>query len=129
MAGKTLPIILVQDDEEAMREIMAAMLQSAGYECLTAETSAETLAILAGRRVDVVVSGYWGWSEKDFKHMTTTFDVPVIICTATHNRSMIENHLRSTAFDHLFKPFERERLFDIVRRVLEHRRLTLEGKQ
>lgn len=73
--------ILVQDDEEAIREIMASMLRSEGYECQTAETAAETFDILNAQRVDLIICGYFEWSEKDFKLMTTAFpDVPVIIC-------------------------------------------------
>ena len=112
----------MQDDEEAIREIMASMLRSEGYECQTAETAAETFDILNAQRVDLIICGYIEWSEKDFKLMTTAFpDVPFIICTATRDRSMVENHLRITPLNYLLKPFDREEMIDAVRRALEHR--------
>ena len=119
--------ILVQDDEEPIREIINAMLSSVRYECYLAETSQETLDILAKQEIDVVLCGFVEWTEKDFRHMIAKYpNVPVGIVTAVHDINAVLRPIRNGAYDFLLKPFEREQLFLFVRRALEHRLLKLD---
>jgi DNA-binding NtrC family response regulator len=119
--------ILVQDDEEPIREIINAMLSSERYECHLAETPQETLDILATREIDLVLCGVLEWMEKDFKHMIARYpNVPVGIVTGVHDINAVLQPIRNGAYDFLLKPFEREQLFFFVRRALEHRFLKLE---
>ncbi len=48
-------VLLVEDDEDN-RELMAEVLESAGYQVVTAGTGAEGLRILAESSVDVVIT-------------------------------------------------------------------------
>jgi DNA-binding NtrC family response regulator len=77
----------VEDDEEAIREIMTSMLTAVGYECTVAETPAQTLEILdSGERVDLVCCGVTEWDEDSLKSMigtTTSRIIPTIVSTAT----------------------------------------------
>lgn len=120
--------ILVQDDEETIREIVALMLTSAGFECRAVATPKATLKILKSNKpVDLVLCGISEWPEKDFKRMTATFpDVPVVVLTAAHDIRVVLNGLRMGAYDFLLKPFRREQLIALARRALEYRRLKLE---
>ena len=43
--------VLLQDDEETIREIITSMLAQAGHECLQAETPKETLDILRQKKL------------------------------------------------------------------------------
>jgi DNA-binding response OmpR family regulator len=66
--------VLLQDDEETIREIITSMLARAGHECLQAETPKETLDILKTEEVDVVICGILEWPEgKEFERMLNAF--------------------------------------------------------
>jgi two-component system nitrogen regulation response regulator NtrX len=114
--------VLVQDDEEAICEIVAFVLAQAGYECLQAETPQETLDILKAEKVDVVICGIFEWDGKQFETMLNDFPrVPVIVCSAVPRKHALPA-LRAGAYDFLPKPFEAEQLISMVERAFEHRR-------
>ena len=56
--------ILVVDDESQMRELLAVYLTRQGYEVSTAGSSAETMQLVEGARVDLVVLDI-GLAEED----------------------------------------------------------------
>ena len=125
--------ILVVDDEEPIREIVASMLTSAGYYARPAASGAEALAILhSGETFDLMLSdlmmaemdgiGLLELSKEKYP------DLPVIMVTAVHDISVALAALRNGAYDYLLKPFEREHLLAMVRRALEHGRLRLENR-
>ncbi|GAB1490182.1 response regulator [Opitutaceae bacterium] len=47
---------LIVDDEEALRCVIAIVLEQAGYRVFTAESGSEALAILAKEKIDLVIS-------------------------------------------------------------------------
>jgi len=116
--------VLLQDDEETIREIVTSMLAKAGHECLQAETPKETLDILRTEEVDVVICGIMEWLDgKEFERMLNTFPgVPVIVCSASPRKAALPA-LQAGAYDFLQKPFEPEQLISMVERAFEHRRL------
>lgn len=122
--------ILVQDDEEPIREIMCSML-AAGYECLQAASPKKAWAILkSGKEVGVVLCGLLESSEEELvERMTKTFpDIPVVVVSACHEFSMFETALCMGAYDYLRKPFRSGELLAVVRRAMEYRRLKLENR-
>jgi DNA-binding NtrC family response regulator len=122
--------ILIEDDEEGLREIASSMLTRAGYHCRMVETPEETFAALKSGDFDLVFSGITEWREDDFKRMVATFpDIPVVVSTATVDISLVLNTLHAGAYDFLFRPFEAEQLIFAVRRALEYRRLKLENRE
>lgn len=48
--------VLVVDDDPAIAEVVAAILQDEGYACATAENGAEALRALSEQRFDLVIS-------------------------------------------------------------------------
>ncbi len=123
--------VLVQDDEEPMREIIASMLTTAHYECRGVASPKEVLDILnSGEEIDLLLCGLLETLEEDFfNRMSKQFpDIPVVTCSACHSISPLFLALRDGAYDYLLKPFEREQLLNVVGRALEHRRLKLENR-
>jgi DNA-binding NtrC family response regulator len=123
--------ILVQDDEEPMREIIASMLTTAHYECRGVASPREVLDILnSGEEIDLLLCGLLETLEEDFfKRMSKQFpDIPVVTCSACHSFPPFSLALRDGAYDYLLKPFEREQLLNVVSRALEYRRLKLENR-
>src|SRR5467141_291299 len=125
--------ILVVDDEEPIREIVASMLSSAGYACKQAGSGMEALAVLnSGEEFELMLSDLMmadldgiGLLERTKERYP---DMQVVMVTAVHDISVALAAIRNGAYDYLLKPFEREQLLATVRRAMENRRLKLENR-
>jgi putative nucleotidyltransferase with HDIG domain len=125
--------ILVVDDEEAIREIVASMLTTAGYVCQQAGSGMEALATLnSGQQFELMLSDLMmaeldgiGLLERTKEKYP---DMPVVMVTAVHDISVALAAIRNGAYDYLLKPFEREQLLNTVSRALENRRLKVENR-
>ena len=125
--------ILVVDDEEPIREIVASMLGTAGYSCKQAGSGMEALAILtSGDEFELMLSDLMmadldgiGLLERTKEKYP---DMPVVMVTAVHDISVALAAIRNGAYDYLLKPFEREQLLNTVSRALENRRLKVENR-
>lgn len=124
--------ILVVDDELPIREILCAMLRTAGYRPEPASSGPHALLLLSRAPFDLVLSdlvmdGMDGSSL--LKQLRSEHpDLPVIMVTAVGDISTALQSLRNGAYDYLLKPFEREQLIAIVRRGLDHNRLRVENR-
>jgi putative nucleotidyltransferase with HDIG domain len=124
--------ILIVDDEESIREVLASLLEAGGYQCATAMSGEEALKKLDGEGYDLVLSDIL------MPHMDGLMllekirerdrDLPVVMVTAMHDITAAIGALRCGAYDYLLKPFERDQLYFSVHRALEHRRLVLENR-
>ena len=125
--------ILVVDDEEPIREIVASMLGAAGYACKQAGSGMEALAVLtSGEEFELMLSDLMmadldgiGLLERTKERYP---DMPVVMVTAVHDISVALAAIRNGAYDYLLKPFEREQLLNTVSRALENRRLKVENR-
>jgi len=124
--------ILVVDDEEEIREIVSALLESQGYDCSTASDGLLAREYLKKNSVDLVLSDMvmpemdgLTLLEWERKHDP---DVPVIMVTAMHDVLTALEAIRRGAYDYILKPFEKDQLYMGVRRALEHRHLKLENR-
>ena len=52
-------LVLIADDDDSLRQILAATLQRAGYETVKARNGAETLACIKKTNVDVILLDIW----------------------------------------------------------------------
>ncbi len=125
--------ILVVDDEEAIREIVASMLTSAGYACKQAGSGMEALAVLNSDEVFELMLSDLMMADLDgiglLERTKEKYpDMPVVMVTAVHDISVALQALRNGAYDYLLKPFEREQLLATVSRALENRRLKIENR-
>ena len=125
--------ILVVDDEDAIREIVIAMLQSSGYQCQQASSGKQALALLSSGEVFELVLSDLMMADMDgiglLERTKEKFpDMPVVMVTAVHDISVALAAIRNGAYDYLLKPFEREQLLATVRRALENRRLKTENR-
>ena len=125
--------ILVVDDEEAIREIVCAILAAAGYTWKQASSGMEALALLnSGEVFELMLSDLMmadldgiGLLERTKEKFP---DMPVVMVTAVHDISVALAAIRNGAYDYLLKPFEREQLLNAVGRALENRRLKVENR-
>jgi len=125
--------ILVVDDEEAIRNIVCAMLKNASYQCIQAKSAAEALEILKTDDNFQLVLSDMIMPEMDGASLLDRVkqhhrDLPVVLVTAVHDISVALAAIRNGAYDYLLKPFEREQLLAVVRRALETYWLRMENR-
>jgi len=124
--------ILVVDDEQSIREVICAMLDTAGYRCTAAASGSAALAQLTSEAEfelmlsDLMMAEMQGDILLELVKQKFP-DMPVIMVTAVSDLSVALGAIRNGAYDFVTKPFEREQLLAVVRRALENRRLRKEN--
>jgi putative nucleotidyltransferase with HDIG domain len=124
--------ILVVDDEEAIREVVATLLEAQGYQCTVMQNGKLALQSFLADSPDLVLSDIVMPEMDGLKLLEKVRahnqDVPIIMVTAMHDISTALEAIRHGAYDYILKPFEKDQLYVSVRRALEHRRLVLENR-
>jgi DNA-binding response OmpR family regulator len=112
--------ILVADDEDDLRDVVAFRLQVAGYEVVTADNGSDALEI--ARRelpalivLDVSMPGMSGFDVCHQLHAAPrTAHTPIMMLSARSDPSEIELGLALGADEYMLKPFSAT---DLVQRV------------
>lgn len=120
--------ILVVDDEESVRSVVAALLERSGYSATLTESAEEAISRLQQDPdydlvlSDIMMPGTDGLSLLD--HICADHPgMPVVMLSAIDDIHVVTNAFRRGAIDYLLKPFERSELECIVMRGVEHGRL------
>src|SRR5438128_7575594 len=110
--------VLVVDDEQSLRKILAATLQREGYEVEVASDGEEALAALDRDGADVVVTDLVMPKMDGLsllrKVVVSHPDVPVIVVTAHGRVDSAVEAMKVGAFDFVTKPFEHSELKAII---------------
>lgn len=128
-----LPKILVIDDEPDLLENCRLMLSREGYDIHTLQDSRELAKAVAACDPDMVLTdlmipgkdGAEVLRELKWSHT----DIPVVIMTAYATIETAVAAMKGGAADYLVKPFSKDQLLLVVRRVLKGRELTLENRR
>lgn len=120
-------LVLVLDDDPAIRAMLAALLQQEGFDHIEAQTADEALAHLGSQPVDLVLSDVQlpgidgiGFLERASEKCP---DVPVILMTAFGERQRLVSAIKLGAFDYLDKPFTIGSLREALQRAAGRRRV------
>jgi len=107
--------ILLVEDDKAIQQLLAAMLQIEGYEILTADHGLKAIEILQKETVDIIVCDmmmpymdgmrFIRWLREERK-MT----LPVMALTAVHDEKVREEIFKAGATDIVYKPVALETL-------------------
>jgi two-component system response regulator PilR (NtrC family) len=123
--------ILVVDDEQSMRELLAIMLRREGFEVLLAGSRATAAAALAKDPVDMVITDIRlpdGDGIEILRHVKAASpDTVVFVMTAFGSTEAAVGAMKLGAHDYLTKPFDVEELKIVVRNALEKKRLEEEN--
>lgn len=120
--------VLIVDDEQPVRELLAHFLDSRGFSTAQAATAEEALSTLDQQHFDVVLSdvqmpgmnGLSLLSEIRRRHP----DTAVLMLTACEDVSMAVDSMKAGALDYVTKPFQLQKVEAAVRSAAErHRRL------
>ncbi len=124
--------ILIVDDEEPIREVVATLLQTQGFTCSVVGNGRLAQEQVLRFSPDLVLSDMIMPEMDGLKLLEwireTEPDIPVIMVTAVHDISTALEAIRRGAYDYILKPFEKDQLFLGVRRALQHRHLVLENR-
>lgn len=122
--------ILIVEDEENLRFVIAETLKRKGYDVEEAGSAEEGLEKLAGAGPDVVVMDIRlpGMSGLEAMGAVRTFDpfLPIIIITAFGSRETALEAVKNGAYDFFTKPFKLAEMEVVIERAVEKRRLQRE---
>ncbi|ARS26189.1 nitrogen assimilation response regulator NtrX [Sphingomonas sp. KC8] len=124
--------VLIVDDEQDIRELVAGVLEDEGYQARTAADSDSALAALTERRPSLVLLDVWLQGSRldglDLLEEIKRRDpsIPVLVISGHGNIDTAVAAVRRGAADFIEKPFEAERLLLLVARATETERLRRE---
>ena len=119
--------ILVVDDEEQMRDLLAKVLERKGYQVSVCGDGADALAILERDPVDLVVTdvrmpGLGGMEAlRAIKELNP--EIVVIIMTAFGSIDQAVQAVKEGAYDYVNKPFKIDEMLLTIEKALDERRL------
>ena len=127
------PLILIIDDEEALRDGCSQVLEKAGYSVLTAEQGAEGIKLAREHLPDMA------FIDLKMPHISgmeiieiLSRDIPdtlLVMITGFATIVSAVEAMQKGAYDYLPKPFSPDQLRALTKRGLEHRNLKIETKK
>jgi CheY-like chemotaxis protein len=115
------PLVLVVDDDAAVRDLMQRFLRGEGYRAAVAATGDEGLRLARDLQpdaitLDVLMPGVDGWAVLTaLKAEAALADIPVIMLTIVDDKTL---GYALGAADFLTKPLDRGRLLSVLRKHL-----------
>ena len=125
--------VLVVDDDAAMREMLASLLEDEGVHCSAAANVEEALLQVREHDFDAVLSDI-RMPGRDGIEFTGELrelrpDTPVILMTAFGSIDSAVDAMRAGAFDYVTKPFKRGAILASLERAFERRALEIENRR
>jgi len=125
--------ILIVDDEKNYTLILAAVLEDAGFETLTANSGAEAMDILSSSDVDLVLTDM-KMPAMDGINLLERIkkkdaDLPVIMMTAHGTVEKAVEAMQKGAYNYILKPFDNERLVLYVNKAIRMYAVVKENRQ
>jgi DNA-binding response OmpR family regulator len=127
MTDRVKTLVLVADDEEDIRALVAFRLERAGYEVITAADGEEALTLTTNRLPDLVVLDMMMPKAtglevtRSLREHDETKDIPVILLTARAQEADVARGYEAGVDDYVKKPFSPQDLQLRVQTLLERR--------
>jgi DNA-binding NtrC family response regulator len=116
-----MPIILIVDDDAAVRGILYDLL-SEKYECNTASMAEEALQYLEVEKYDAILTdlGMPGLTGVEFlkRVQQTDLETPVILISGMGTEQDPEDLIELGAFAYVTKPFNLDEIEEVVERAV-----------
>lgn len=119
LANHPCPMILVVEDDNAIREVLTDVLESEGYQVLNAPNGQEAIRLLRSSTLpclillDLMMPVMNGWQFRDEQRQDPVLaPVPVVVISA--DSDLASKAAAIKANDFLKKPIEINRLLDTV---------------
>jgi CheY-like chemotaxis protein len=102
--------ILIVDDEEEVRQLVAEFLESRGYSVITAATGFEALTAVKHYRPDVVLMDIMMPKMNGLETLRRIREIDprvgVIMLTAVDDEGVAKEAMRGEAYDYITKPLD-----------------------
>ncbi|MEM8787547.1 MAG: sigma-54 dependent transcriptional regulator [Pseudomonadota bacterium] len=125
-------VVAIIDDEADMRGSIAQWLSLSGYEPQSYDSGEAALAKIRADFPGVIISDIKmpGMDGMQLLRRLQSIDkaLPVILITGHGDVALAVDAMRRGAYDFIEKPFDPERLADLVRKAANTRRLTLDNR-
>ena len=122
---KTLPIVMVVDDDEFMCKLLSDILEEAGYQILVAHGASEVLSTIRKQLpdliiMDILMPGVNGIEiAQHLKAVPRWALIPLIIVTGNSDHNIVNECLKIGVVDFIIKPVERTGFLNKVRSALQ----------
>ncbi len=129
------PEILVVDDEEDIRDLIAGILRDEGYETRVAADSDSAFAAIRQRKPQLLVLDIWlQGSRLDGIQILDQVkreypDLPIVMISGHGTVETAVASIKKGAYDFIEKPFKTDRLIHVVQRAIEAARLRREVQE
>src|SRR5947207_4349475 len=124
--------ILVVDDEAGVRASLTGILGDEGYQVEAVESGEAALAVLEGRRFDLLLIDVWlpkmDGLETLSRVRTLDPEVPVVVISGHGSIETAVKAVRMGAQDFVEKPLSLEKTLTVVKNALRLRRLEAENR-
>ena len=132
ITGKTLPRVLIVDDELAVRRLLHTILDEGRFDVTEASNVAQAERALAAGEVDVVVTDHQMPDGDGLAVLEAARDadpsIPVVFLTGVATVQLAVDAMKAGAFDLVTKPFQSEQVQAVVARAAERYRLLRENE-
>ena len=118
--------ILIVDDENDIRDLVAGILEDEGHEARTAGDSDRALEIISERRPNLIFLDIWIQGSKlDGLELLDVIkqdhpDLPIVMISGHGNIETAVSAIQRGAYDYIEKPFKADRLVHVAERALEN---------
>ncbi|HNW43174.1 MAG TPA: response regulator [Elusimicrobiales bacterium] len=126
------PRVLLAEDQEDLLQLMAEVIQSAGFDVTTAVDGVEAMAAVFDTHPDIIVLDY-NMPRKDglavaqdLKNNPLFAHIPIIICTAYSQKQNKLKGLSMGIDDYLIKPVDTDELLARIRMILKRNKQVLD---
>ncbi len=116
--------ILIVDDSESIREVLAYNLVNAGFEVLTACDGMEALQYFDGRPIDLLLTDYHMPNLNGLeligkiRQLASYKFLPILVLTTENQKDIILEARSAGATGWLTKPFSTDKLIQVLRKVI-----------
>lgn len=125
--------ILVVDDEDEIRKILARILEKEGFEVIEASNGSTALEIVREQRVNIVLADLKmpGMSGMELLEAIKIIhpEIEVIMITGQGTIEDAVECLKKGAYDFITKPFKKVQIIKSISKALENQALLIENKQ
>jgi two-component system C4-dicarboxylate transport response regulator DctD len=130
MADAPKDVVMLIEDDDGMRAAVSQWLKLHGYDVTALAAPGQALSALDRHFSGVLVSDVRMPDMDGLELLRQMRDpeIPVVLMSAYRDIPLVVEAMQRGAYDFLEKPFDPERLVDVVRRASEKRRLTLENR-
>lgn len=124
--------VLIVDDDLGIRTLISDMVQSFGYNCVTADSGMNALDLIRWQNFDTIIADIHmpeisGLDLIREVHKTAT-DIPFICITGHSSKYSYDTVVKAGAQDFITKPFTVTELKNKLDRIFMERRIALENR-